>query len=139
MVQKRGGSTRRHFLGVTAAAAGKVAAAAAAVSSVVAPSAAKAMGAKWWRRGGGGNGGGSQGPQCFLKGTLIQTPTGAIPIESLVIGDLVTTMGGRSQPIKWIGWRRYKPSGTVWPQQIVPVRIAASALADNVPSRDLYV
>jgi hypothetical protein len=118
-------------------AAGRVAAVAATVSSVVSPSAAKAMGTKLWRlRDDDGSG---RAPQCFLKGTLLETPAGFVAIETLRIGDLVMTAGGQSRPIKWVGWRRYKRSGASWPRQVVPVRIAAHALADNIPSRDLYL
>jgi hypothetical protein len=143
MTEKRPGSTRRHFLGVTAAAAGKLTAAAAAMSSVLPPSTAWAKTRLWNNRGGSKKGGhkgrGNKNPQCFLKGTLIGTPTGLSPIEALRIGDLVTTADGQSKPVKWIGRRLYRKNGTSWQQPVVPVKIAAHAIARDVPSRDLYV
>lgn len=35
-----------------------------------------------------------RGPQCFVAGTLIDTPTGRVPIESIRVGDVVTTRLG---------------------------------------------
>jgi hypothetical protein len=111
------------------------------MSSVASPSTAWA---KWKNRGGkkGGNKGGNKGgkhPKCFLRGTLIETPTGSTLIEALRIGDLVTTADGQFKSIKWIGRRLYRQNGSAWQQQVVPVKIAAHAIADNVPNRDLYV
>ena len=50
-------------------------------------------------------------------------------------------MFGGVQPIQWIGRypiKRSNPSKP-WPKDARPVRIARSALADNVPQTDLYV
>jgi hypothetical protein len=77
-------------------------------------------------------------PLCFLPGTLILTPTGEIPVEDLRVGDSVTTLDGKSRPIRWIGHGRLlAPAGRRSPA--TPVLIRRSALADNVPHRDLYV
>lgn len=137
MTNKRIGNTRRHFLGLTAAAAGKIATAAGAVSTVVSASTAKALGRNPWQLP--GKNGGDNGPNCFLKGTVLDTSTGAVAIETLQAGDSVMTADGRHKQIMWIGRRRYKRSGVTWQRHVVPVRIAAHALAANVPSRDLYV
>lgn len=77
---------------------------------------------------------------CFLRGTPILTPAGEVPVEALSIGDRVLTVSGESRPIKWIGQRTYRESATArWPETIEPIRVARSALADNVPNADLYV
>ncbi|PZO78531.1 MAG: hypothetical protein DI629_11640, partial [Mesorhizobium amorphae] len=34
---------------------------------------------------------------CFLPGTLIATPSGTVPVETLAIGDLVLTADGNAQ------------------------------------------
>jgi hypothetical protein len=43
------------------------------------------------------------GVVCFATGTLIDTPTGRIPVQDLAIGDLVVTRDNGVQPILWIG------------------------------------
>ncbi|WP_299357083.1 Hint domain-containing protein [uncultured Shimia sp.] len=64
--------------------------------------------------GGSGSGGGVPFP-CFTRGTLIATPEGDLPIESLQVGDAVTTMDNSSQIIRWIGRRRLWASKTLAP------------------------
>src|SRR5580658_3842903 len=78
---------------------------------------------------------------CFLKGTKIRTAEGERKIEDLAIGDLLPTMFGGLRPIQWIGrypFKRSDPSKP-WVKEALPVRIARSALAPNVPHSDLYV
>ncbi|MFK0164176.1 Hint domain-containing protein [Rhizobium sp. NPDC090279] len=75
---------------------------------------------------------------CFLRGTLIRTPEGDIPVEDLRVGDLVVTHNGVAD-IKWVGRRRIDPKSIDRPRDTLPVRIQAGAIAENVPSRDLYV
>jgi hypothetical protein len=78
---------------------------------------------------------------CFLKGTKIQSAEGERKIEDLAIGDLLPTMFGGLRPIQWIGRYPIKKSdpSKPWVKDVLPVRIARSALAPNVPHTDLYV
>lgn len=87
--------------------------------------------------GGGGGGGG----QCFLKGTKIQTAVGEQKVEDLAIGDLLPTVFGGLRPILWIGRYRFRKSDPhkPWVKDALPVRVARSALAPNVPHSDLYL
>ena len=81
------------------------------------------------------------GANCFLKGTKIETAEGERKIEDLAIGDLLPTMFGRLRPIQWIGRypiKRSDPSKP-WVKDALPVRIARSALAPEVPHTDLFV
>lgn len=87
--------------------------------------------------------GGTPGlPVCFTAGTLIDTPRGPVAIETLQAGDLVLSSTGY-RPVKWIGWRHYllrSPRFTeAYRNDVMPVRIKAHALADNVPSRDIVL
>ena len=90
-----------------------------------------------------GNHGGqrSGGSNCFLKGTKIRTAEGERKIEDLALGDLLPTMFGGLRPIQWIGRYSFKKSdpSKSWVKDALPVRIARSALAPNVPHTDLYL
>lgn len=80
-------------------------------------------------------------PVCFTRGTLISTPHGSTPIESLAIGDKVIGSKGLAT-VKWIGWRTYHAVSLITAQQkanALPIRVRAHAIADNVPSLDLLV
>jgi hypothetical protein len=78
---------------------------------------------------------------CFLKGTRIETAEGERQIETLAVGDLLPTMFGGLRPVQWIGRYPLKKSDPCkpWVKDALPVRIARSALAPNVPRADLYV
>jgi Hint domain len=77
---------------------------------------------------------------CFLKGTLIWTPSGETGIEDLRVNDVVVTSSGGATSIKWVWRRRFeRQSGQKWDQKIVPIRVARSALGPNTPHRDLYL
>lgn len=71
---------------------------------------------------------------CFVEGTLIETPDGPKPIESLVVGDMVVCLNDEPQSILWIGSNTVMGAG-----KLAPVRIGAGALGENLPHRDLLV
>jgi hypothetical protein len=76
---------------------------------------------------------------CFAQGTDIMTPTGGRRIEELKVGDHVTTLDNGSQPILWVGRRRFNTHILEKNHYLRPVRIQADALGPGVPSRDLWV
>jgi hypothetical protein len=78
---------------------------------------------------------------CFLRGTKIRTAASERQIETLAVGDLLPTMFGGLRPVQWIGRYPLKKSDPCkpWVKDALPVRIARSALAPNVPHADLYV
>ena len=57
---------------------------------------------------------------CFAAGTLIRTPDGDVPVETLRAGDLVMTHDEGPQPLRWIGRRRVAATGA-----FAPIRIDA--------------
>lgn len=79
---------------------------------------------------------------CFLEGTRIMTARGEVPVEQLRVGELVVSPeSGRAalQPVVWLGHARTPVARHPDPQRVAPIRIAAGALADGVPCRDLRV
>ena len=75
---------------------------------------------------------------CFLAGTRIATPDGEVPVEALAIGDRVRTADGRIAPVKWVGVQTVaRPFAD--PLRTFPIRVAAGALGDALPVRDLLV
>ena len=77
-------------------------------------------------------------PVCFLAGTMIAVPGGERAVEELAIGDMVLTAGGETRPVLWIGRQTlHRHFGD--PLRTHPIRIAAGALGDSLPTRDLFV
>ena len=75
-------------------------------------------------------------PVCFLAGTAIATPSGAVPVERLAIGDIVLTSSGEYRRVHWIG-RQTCHTRFGDPLRVLPVRVAPGALGAGVPHRDL--
>src|SRR6516225_9204799 len=94
-------------------------------------------------QGGNGQGGNGQGGngQCFLKGTNIRTVEGDKKVEDLSRGDLLPTVFGGICPVQWIGRYSLKKSDPTkaWVKNMLPVRVARSALSLDVPCAELYV
>lgn len=76
---------------------------------------------------------------CLLRGTLVRTPDGDVPVETLAIGDQIITLDGTAKPLKWIGRHAYAPIVVRLNPAIVPIRIAAGALGPAMPTTDLLV
>ncbi|MDR3665165.1 MAG: Hint domain-containing protein, partial [Mycobacterium sp.] len=78
---------------------------------------------------------------CFLRGTRIATLRGEVAVENLRIGDLVVTAIGGALPVKWIGTRGFitRLVNEHHRAAMLPIRIAAGALGEGSPVRDLYV
>ncbi len=67
------------------------------------------------------------------------TSSGAVRVEDLEKGDLVVTVDGETLPVMWIGRRAYRRSGSSWPKEVMPIRVARGALAEQTPHSDLYL
>ena len=123
--------TRRNIvkMGVILASAGIATAKMAHAQTVSATANTTGAGFGWWWG------------KCFLRGTNIETVEGERKIEDLAIGDLLPTHFGGVCPIKWIGRYPFKKSdpSKPWVRDVLPVRIARSALAPEAPHSDLYV
>jgi hypothetical protein len=86
-----------------------------------------------------GNGGTDVQIACYCPGTLILTDRGEVPVEQLAIGDLVTTITGHNEPIRWIGRRSYAGRFLAGKQHLLPILIQTGALGGGLPQRDLRV
>lgn len=82
-----------------------------------------------------------KGSACFVGGTLIQLEDCEIAIEDLQEGDMVLTVSGEYEPVKWVGHfsKTIDASDPDASLNSYPVRIAKDAFAPNQPKRDLYV
>jgi hypothetical protein len=69
---------------------------------------------------------------------MIACPDEERAVETLSIGDRVLTSDGRVMPVRWIG-RNTVSTKFADPLRVLPIRIAAGALADHPPVRDLLV
>lgn len=76
---------------------------------------------------------------CVVRGTLIRTPAGEVPVETLSIGDAVITAEGLSRPVKWIGKRGYAKAFIRRNPNIAPILFSRGVLGENAPASDLAV
>jgi hypothetical protein len=79
---------------------------------------------------------------CYVCGTMIRTPAGERPVETLRPGmQVITRVDGKEVPraIKWVGHRRIGLTRHPRPETVAPIRIERDAFADNVPHRDLLL
>ena len=72
---------------------------------------------------------------AFSHGALVETVGGAVAIEDLQPGDLVSTVGGRAAPVLWIGSTLILPGRGAAPgRNLSLTRIMADALGLQRPS-----
>lgn len=76
---------------------------------------------------------------CFARGTLIETLEGPVAIEDLQPGMLCRTLDADFQPLRWRGSARVGGGHHGIPENMKPIRIAAGALGNGLPSTDLLV
>lgn len=63
---------------------------------------------------------------CFAAGTLIETPRGSRPVETLCAGERVITRDGGAQPVLWAGATTLPATG-----EAAPIVITAGALGNT--------
>jgi hypothetical protein len=76
---------------------------------------------------------------CFLRGTRILTDRGDVPVEGLIPGTDVFTLGGGRRRVVWVGWRRLDLRRHPQPTDAWPVRVRRGAIGNGVPARDLLL
>jgi hypothetical protein len=126
---------RRHFMAIVAAGAGRlstIAVTSSLVATVLKSKNASALGI--FPRGAPGT-----NPNCFGRGTLIQTAHGEVPVEDLAKGALVMTTNG-ALPVKWVGRQTIRRNASAsWHPNVVPIRVSRFAIDNRTPQRDLYL
>ncbi len=76
---------------------------------------------------------------CFASGTLIETAHGAVPIETLKVGDQIRTYDDGVQPIRWLGSCTVSRARLDTQPNLKPVLIRADSLGTGYPKQDLIV
>lgn len=74
---------------------------------------------------------------CFLRGTLIETPQGQRAIETLQIGDMISTYDGKTLPLRWIGHRRVTAAELLLFPELRPVVLPQDMFGPGLPTRRL--
>lgn len=86
---------------------------------------------------------------CFVRGTLIRTPTGDMPVEDLKVGDQLISVGTLKDRKELIPYSeelakpivrviKYRTRGKL--DKITrPVKIVSGAFGKNLPTQDLFV
>ena len=73
------------------------------------------------------------GVPCFTEGTLIRTPKGEVPVETLEPGDMVETRDAGPQAILWTGRRILGPRELMAAPNARPVLIPQGLLGNHAP------
>lgn len=76
---------------------------------------------------------------CFTSGTLIETPTGPVPVEQLRPGNLVLTLDHGPKPLRWIGQRKLSSQELNARPNLKPIVIFAGSIAPGIPCQNLIV
>ena len=76
---------------------------------------------------------------CFTPGTLIATPKGEVPVESLKAGDRVITRDNGIQEIRWAGQKSLGWKELAANPHLKPVLIRQGSLGNGLPERDMMV
>lgn len=76
---------------------------------------------------------------CFADGTLIDTPSGPVPVETLRPGDMVLTRDSGPLPLRWVGRREVTPNMLRLQPDLTPIAVAQGTFGPNMPSADLVL
>ena len=73
----------------------------------------------------------SEALAAYVAGTLIDTPDGPRPVETLAPDDRVTTLGNGSRPLRWVGRRRVEAVELLAYPALRPVVFGVGALGNT--------
>jgi sugar lactone lactonase YvrE len=76
---------------------------------------------------------------CFREGTRLDGERGPVLVEVLQPGMRLRTAGGALREVIWIGHSRVDCQRHPRPLDVLPVRVAAGAMGEGLPLRDLWL
>ncbi len=76
---------------------------------------------------------------CFTPGTLIATPRGEVPVESLKAGDRVITRDNGIQEIRWMGQKALTTGDLRQNADLQPILVRKHSLGNGLPEADMLV
>jgi hypothetical protein len=76
---------------------------------------------------------------CFREGTRLAGEHGQVAVETLRPGARLRTAGGALREVVWVGHSRVDCRRHPRPHDVLPVRVAAGAMGDGLPRRDLWL
>ena len=76
---------------------------------------------------------------CFTPGTLIATPRGEVPVETLREGDRVITRDNGIQEIRGFGFKDLSGRELLQKEHLKPVLVQKGSLGYGLPERDMLV
>jgi len=76
---------------------------------------------------------------CFTPGTMIATPRGEVPVETLRPGDKVVTRDNGIQEIRWTGAKPVSWQDLTVSPHLKPILVRQGSLGNGLPERDMMV
>ncbi len=76
---------------------------------------------------------------CFTPGTMIATPRGEVPVETLRAGDRIVTRDNGLQEIRWIGQKALSWTDMAAAPHLKPVLVRQGSLGNGLPERDMMI
>ena len=76
---------------------------------------------------------------CFTPGTMIATPRGEVPVESLRAGDKIVTRDNGLQEIRWTGSKSMSWADLAANPHMKPILVRQGSLGHGLPERDMMV
>ena len=76
---------------------------------------------------------------CFTPGTMIATPRGEVPVETLRAGDKIVTRDNGLQEIRWVGAKPLTWQEMAVAPHLRPVLVKRGSLGNGLPERDMMV
>ena len=76
---------------------------------------------------------------CFTPGTMIATPRGEVPVETLRAGDKIVTRDNGLQEIRWVGSKPLSWQEMAVAPHLRPVLVKQGSLGNGLPERDMMV